>query len=245
MRFTITTASLLTVISTVLAQHPNPFNNPSSYAVTAGKPLALSWQPTTSGSVTLVLRSGSANDLATGTIITSNAQNSGSYTWAVPSDITKGYAYTVEIIDDTEPSNVNYTPYFAIDSTDTTASSTGVVSLGAPSALPVVPASLATAASMNKAQQSSAMSAASMGSMATSAGSMTTSASSMATSGSSASPSSASNMASMTASSTSAASTLPAATGVAKDNSAAGLRTHLQGAAAGMLLLGLAIGLIL
>lgn len=55
----------------VLAQSDaNPFNNPSGgYSATAGKPLTLSWKPTTDGTVSLILRSGNSGDLAEGTTI--------------------------------------------------------------------------------------------------------------------------------------------------------------------------------
>lgn len=153
-----------------LAQMPNPFNVPmGGYSnVAAGNSLPLSWQPTTGGTVTLVLRSGDTKNLKAGTVIASNVQNSGSYTWNIPSDITKGFTYTVEIVADGNTSQVNYTPYFPIDSSNTTPSSTSAVTIGAPSGLPSVPASLASA-------ESSATSAASKTASATSSSSMTSS----------------------------------------------------------------------
>jgi hypothetical protein len=44
----------------------NPFNVPTTgYNATAGQSLSLSWKPTTSGTVSLLLREGASNDLST------------------------------------------------------------------------------------------------------------------------------------------------------------------------------------
>ncbi|KAL9090750.1 MAG: hypothetical protein Q9159_001806 [Coniocarpon cinnabarinum] len=143
--------------ATAFAQQ-NPFNVPDGgyNNAEAGQSLDLSWQPTTGGTVTLVLRSGDSTNLQAGTEITSNAPNNGHYTWPVPSDITKGFTYTVQIISD--QGDINYTPYFPIDSSNVAPSSTSIVATGAPTgsaaALPAVPPSLA-------AQQSSIQSSAS------------------------------------------------------------------------------------
>lgn len=58
-----------------LAQNANPFKIPPGFSATAGQPLDLQWNPTTQGTVTLVLRSGSSNDLAEGTIIACTSQH--------------------------------------------------------------------------------------------------------------------------------------------------------------------------
>lgn len=48
----------------------NPFNVPTSgLSTSAGQSLALSWNPTTQGTVSLVLRSGNSGDLSSGTTI--------------------------------------------------------------------------------------------------------------------------------------------------------------------------------
>ncbi|KAK8213410.1 hypothetical protein M8818_002709 [Zalaria obscura] len=113
--------------------YQNPFSIPSAgLSATAGEPLTLNWTPTTSGTVSLILRSGASSNLASGATIASNIDNGGSYTWTPSSSITRGSDYTIEIVDDAEPTNTNYTPYFVIESDNTVASSTGEVTLGAP-----------------------------------------------------------------------------------------------------------------
>lgn len=65
-------SSLLALLSAPLLAlaGPNPFKIPSGgLSATGGKPLTLEWTPTTSGSITLVLRSGSADNLDEGTVI--------------------------------------------------------------------------------------------------------------------------------------------------------------------------------
>ncbi|KAF7845876.1 hypothetical protein BT93_L0210 [Corymbia citriodora subsp. variegata] len=112
----------------------NPFNVPNGgYNVTAGSSTTLAWTPTTSGTVSLILRSGASSNLATGTYIAQNISNSGSYTWNVASSIAEGSDYTVEIIDDSDTSQTDYTPHFTITSTVTVASSTSRVTSGASS----------------------------------------------------------------------------------------------------------------
>lgn len=124
---------------------PNPFKwNDGGIMPAAGESTTLNWKPTTDGTVTLILRSGASNDLNEGTVIASNVDNSGSYTWDVDSDITRGSDYTVEIVDDDDEGNVNYSPYFVLESDNTVATSTGQVTLGAPTASSVLTASMAT-----------------------------------------------------------------------------------------------------
>ncbi|OQO04212.1 hypothetical protein B0A48_10822 [Cryoendolithus antarcticus] len=111
----------------------NAFVVPTSgISGTAGQTLNLQWTPTTSGTVSLILRSGASSDLNKGTTIASNIQNSGSYAFNIPSDVTRGSDYTVEIVDDSDSSVYNFTPYFVIESTNTVASSTGALTSGAP-----------------------------------------------------------------------------------------------------------------
>lgn len=133
-------AALTTLASVVTAQQ-NPFNvPPGGYSLSAGSSIPLSWKPTTGGSVSLVLRSGDATDLKEGTLIADNIANSGSYTWSIPSSITKGAAYTIQIV---AGEDVNYTPYFPIDSPIVAPTKTAIVATGAPSggsnAPPAVP----------------------------------------------------------------------------------------------------------
>jgi len=121
----------------LLALAQNAFKIPDAgLSATGGQPVDLQWDPTTDGTVTLVLRSGSSNNLNEGTVIANSIENSGSYTWTPSDDLTRGSDYTVQIVSDEDPSVTNYTPYFVLDTTNTVAQSTSVVSLGATSAAP-------------------------------------------------------------------------------------------------------------
>lgn len=62
-------ACLLTAVVAQTSTGPNPPTVSSDFMVTAGQPATLTWSPTTSGPVTLTLRSGAASDLNTGTVI--------------------------------------------------------------------------------------------------------------------------------------------------------------------------------
>ncbi|KAI7189217.1 hypothetical protein D0869_06831 [Hortaea werneckii] len=121
----------------LLALAQNKFKIPEAgLSATGGQPVDLQWDPTTDGTVTLVLRSGSSNNLNEGTVIARSIDNDGSYTWTPDNSITRGSDYTVEIVSDDDPSVTNYTPYFVLDTDTTVAKSTSEVSLGATSAAP-------------------------------------------------------------------------------------------------------------
>lgn len=65
---------LACLIATAVAQSggtSNPPTVPSSFMITAGQPATFTWKPTTSGPVSLTLRSGAASDLNKGTPIAS------------------------------------------------------------------------------------------------------------------------------------------------------------------------------
>ena len=51
------------------ASSDNPFAVPPGFSLTAGKPTTLKWDPTTPGTVTLVLRQGASNNLDKGSVI--------------------------------------------------------------------------------------------------------------------------------------------------------------------------------
>ena len=71
---TIVVAALATLASAQSAQPngPNPFSIPSSgLSFVAGTPAQISWTPTTSGTVTILLRKGPSGSLDAGTVIAS------------------------------------------------------------------------------------------------------------------------------------------------------------------------------
>ncbi|KAH0545067.1 hypothetical protein FGG08_000838 [Glutinoglossum americanum] len=128
MRFSITAFFAAAVAAVATAQSaqpngPNPFIIPTSgLSFTAGSSSTISWTPTTSGTVTIILRQGSSSQLSDGTPIAKNIQNSGSISWTPPDDIVRGSDYALEIVDDTNPNNINYTPQFVIESSNTVSS---------------------------------------------------------------------------------------------------------------------------
>lgn len=141
MHFSTTTVlALLSSPFLALAQsgsRPNAFIVPKEgLSAVGGEPVTLEWNPTTEGTVSLVLRSGSASNLEEGTVIAEGIDNSGSFEWTPSNDLTRGSDYTVQIVDDEDPSNTNYTPYFYLDTDTTVAQVTSTVSLGAPSSAP-------------------------------------------------------------------------------------------------------------
>jgi hypothetical protein len=86
-----TVVALLSAPFLVLADNPNPFNIPQSgLSCTAGQPCDLKWQPTTTGTVSLVLRSGASNDLKKGVTIASHIANDGDFTWIPASNLPRG-----------------------------------------------------------------------------------------------------------------------------------------------------------
>ncbi|KAK4560843.1 hypothetical protein LTR86_005423 [Recurvomyces mirabilis] len=215
--------ALLSAPLLVLADGPNAFNNANGTLVaTAGQPLTLNWTPSTSGSISLVLRSGSSNDLAAGTVIASNVPNSGSYTWTPDTMLTRGSDYTVEIVDDTDPTQVNYTPYFVLDSSNTVAYSTSEVSLGTASASAILStlssasatgSATSVAAAISSSKASASASGSSTGSAASMTGSSSMKASGSATSAASSGASAASS--SVAIQTQSAAGAAPRATAMA------------------------------
>ncbi|KAI9869036.1 MAG: hypothetical protein M1813_002859 [Trichoglossum hirsutum] len=128
MRFSIATffvAALATIASAQSPNGANPFNiPPSGLSFTAGSPSAITWTPTSQGTITIILRQGSSTALGDGTPIAKNIANSGSFSWTPPSDIVRGSDYALQIVDDTNPNNINFTPQFVIESTNTVSSVT-------------------------------------------------------------------------------------------------------------------------
>ncbi|KAI9677907.1 MAG: hypothetical protein M1829_002404 [Trizodia sp. TS-e1964] len=93
MRFSTPLGLVAAFAVTVLAQS-NPFAiPPSGLSFKAGSTGTISWTPTTSGTVTLILRSGASTSLNTGTTIASKIPNSGSLSFSIPSDIVRGSDY--------------------------------------------------------------------------------------------------------------------------------------------------------
>ncbi|EMC93602.1 hypothetical protein BAUCODRAFT_37282 [Baudoinia panamericana UAMH 10762] len=70
MKFVHSLLLALSSAASLVSAQSNPFKvPPGNYVATAGQPLNLTWTPTTQGTVTLVLRSGSSANLFAGTVI--------------------------------------------------------------------------------------------------------------------------------------------------------------------------------
>ncbi|CAI7615071.1 hypothetical protein N7533_008920 [Penicillium manginii] len=129
MRFFIVT-SLLAALAAATSTD-NDFSNPAGgYSFTAGSSTTLTWDHKVGSTVTLRLQSGSITTATSGTVIASNIDNTGSFTWTVPKNLVKGKEYTIEIINDDDTSEYNFLPYFTVAgatgaaSTSTAASTT-------------------------------------------------------------------------------------------------------------------------
>ncbi|KAL1633626.1 hypothetical protein SLS56_002774 [Neofusicoccum ribis] len=187
------------------------------FSPVAGKSIDLKWDPTAGKTVTLVLRSGASNDLKEGSPIAEKIDNSGSYTWAVPSDVVRGSDYTIEIINDDDPTETNYFPYFVIDSTVTVASTTSTYTYGAATTSPAA-TTVKSASSTSSSDESSTLST------STKSGSSASASASASASGSSSASASASRTASSSSSASSAASSTESASGNAPTSGAAANR---------------------
>ncbi|GAB7363237.1 hypothetical protein MBLNU230_g3519t1 [Neophaeotheca triangularis] len=127
----------------------NPIYNPGlGEIVPVGTPYTIVWDPTTEGTVTLVLLKGPSENAIPQYAIVEGAENNGSYAWTPSSDLeptgTRGYG--IQLIDD-ETGQYQYTTQFGIENPDydpsmaTTSSSTPTVTAaGTPSSsTPVAP----------------------------------------------------------------------------------------------------------
>ncbi|KAI4841091.1 hypothetical protein E4T44_07852 [Aureobasidium sp. EXF-8845] len=199
MRFSTQTLIALMASPLLALADGNSFTNSNFNGITAGKTFDLTWKPTTSGTVSIILRSGASSNLTPGVYVAQGLTNSGSYTWNVPSDITRGTDYALEIIDDSNPTsttNTAYTPQFFIESTNTVASSTSYIGQSAS-------ASSAASSGISSANSSASSAASSASKSASSASKSESSAASSASKSESSAASSASKSASSAASSAS------------------------------------------
>ncbi|KAJ5884022.1 cell wall protein [Penicillium subrubescens] len=107
----------------------NAFSNPAGgYSFTVGKATTLTWNADSGSTVTLRLQSGEVSTANTGTVIASGIANDGSFTWSVPSNLPYEPDYTIEIIDDQDTSNYNFSPRFTVTGAAAVATSTSASS---------------------------------------------------------------------------------------------------------------------
>ncbi|CAI7652485.1 unnamed protein product [Penicillium glandicola] len=117
----------------------NPFSIPTDgYTFTVGEATTLKWEPTTDGTISLILQWGAVLTGDSGTVIASDIDNDGSYTWDVPSTLAAEPDYTIKIVSDEDSDDYNYLGRFTVEgatvsvttttATSTTASSTSTKS---------------------------------------------------------------------------------------------------------------------
>jgi hypothetical protein len=94
----------------------NPIIAPlGSEALKAGDSTTIKWTPTTGDTISLILREGKDQDnLGTVSTIATNIDNSGSFTWNIPSSLADAGDYSIQITSDRDTSN--YSPMFSVDS---------------------------------------------------------------------------------------------------------------------------------
>ncbi|OBT69112.1 hypothetical protein VE03_01359 [Pseudogymnoascus sp. 23342-1-I1] len=130
MRFTtFLIASVFTALAAAQSA-ANPFTNSDYSAISASQPFTITWSPTTTGPISLVLVKGNPAALTTVSTIASGLDNTGSFSWTPSSSLAKGTDYALKIVSDADATIVNYTLQFPIDS-----SGTGTVSSAVSSAV--------------------------------------------------------------------------------------------------------------
>jgi len=114
MRFS--AVALLSALA-ALAAAQNPFTRSEYDNFEAGFPEEITWDPTSEGTVTIVLVHGDPQALERVEVIASGIPNSGAITWTPSTTLPKGDDYALQIIDDENPDvKPNYTPQFSIES---------------------------------------------------------------------------------------------------------------------------------
>ncbi|OQE44257.1 hypothetical protein PENCOP_c002G08729 [Penicillium coprophilum] len=107
----------------------NPFSIPvDGYTFKTGEPTALKWEPTTDGTVSLILQWGAVMTGNSGTVIASNLDNDGSYTWDVPSSLAAQPDYTIKIVSDEDSDDYNYIGRFTVEGSTVSVSSSSASS---------------------------------------------------------------------------------------------------------------------
>ncbi|EXJ88444.1 hypothetical protein A1O1_05374 [Capronia coronata CBS 617.96] len=233
---TVVAALCATVVS---AQANNAIAIPagqSTLDVTAGKPLTIHWTNPSSDTVTIKLQQDPITPQS-GVVLAANvpASDEEATVQIPPANDVNSHVYTIEIIDDTDSTNINFSPNFGIKGATgtqtgvaSTASSTGSASASAASSS--ASNSTATDSTSSSAASSSAAATSSSAAAATTSGASSSSASASASATSSQSGSS-------SASSSSAAATETTSVPNSNDNAAGSLK--VQGG-----LLAMAVGLL-
>merc|ERR1712230_63889 len=163
MRFFATAVAAL--CAAVVAAQNNAISVPagqSTLDVTAGQPLTIEWTNPSSGTVTIKLQQDPITPDGGITLASGVPASDGTATLQIPSaaDV-NSHLYTIEIIDDTDASNINFSPNFGVQgatgtavASASTASSTGTASTASGSS--TATDSTATGSSSTASSESSA-----------------------------------------------------------------------------------------
>lgn len=122
--------ALSTLLALAFAQDGgNPINYPTAGSqVQPGDTVTITWDPTTPGTVSLVLRRGPSENLVDVDTIVTDTENDGQYEWVVPDNLVQGSDYAIEI---TWTTGNNYSAKFTVNSS-VTASETATRTTTAP-----------------------------------------------------------------------------------------------------------------
>ncbi|GLI80608.1 hypothetical protein PoHVEF18_008963 [Penicillium ochrochloron] len=202
----------------------NAFSNPAGgYSFTVGKATTLTWNADSGTTVTLRLQSGEVSTANSGTIIASGIANDGSFTWSVPSNLPYEPDYTIEIIDDQDTSNYNFSPRFTVTGATAVATSTSASSTSSTSTTTVSTTSTTTKTSTSTHSTPTTMTTASSTSASSSSAVSTTSQST--------STSASSTTASSTTGSSTSAAAVPTTNAGVVNRVSGGLLAAVAGAA--------------
>jgi len=117
MRFSLTllASALVALVSAQATKGNNAFAVPAGgYLLHAGQPTTFTWTKLSGSTVTIKLRKGDRSDLDSGVTLTSDLPNTGSYTFNVPASTPEDVDYALEIINNDDPTDINYTGQFDI-----------------------------------------------------------------------------------------------------------------------------------
>ncbi|KAI1977772.1 hypothetical protein LOZ53_004870 [Ophidiomyces ophidiicola] len=184
-------------VAAVAADRENPFNvPPGGYQFQANIPTTLTWRPTTSSTVTIKLQKAGDITPSSGIVLAPHIANTGSFAFVPPANLGPGSDYTIQIVDDKNPANINFTPQFAVSGT--TGTGTALTGVPSPTASPSSSPTPSSSLSMTISSMISTVSS-SVSSSAHSASSSASSTSSSSSSSARPSSSSSSSLTSTTA----------------------------------------------
>ncbi|OCT48937.1 putative GPI anchored protein [Cladophialophora carrionii] len=121
-------AAVAALCAAVVSAQNNAINVPAGAAtldVTAGQPLTIEWTNPSSGTVTIKLQQDPVTPDSGFVLVAGIPASAGTATVQIPPpEDVNSHVYTIEIIDDTDPTNINFSPNFGIQGATGTA--TGV-----------------------------------------------------------------------------------------------------------------------